>query len=206
MHKPGTNDSRVQHSSPLPEDLRVIQELNLLFLILLQNRAKRGSECFGMAAPVSRRIQHASHAVLHGVSAFPRTIFVLNVDCVRSGPTIPGERDEHTRWARHGLAFAALHTAWIMARQRRFLVRVFFGLSDPEILYLGTLSIAKLQELAENSALLRCAFPDAIGLWTRLLQHAKQEVPATLKLLGLQPQLTPRVDEQRRSYPPPRIA
>ena len=201
MHKSSKNDSSVLHSGPLPEDLRDIRELNLLFLILLQNRALRGAECFGLAAPITRRIQHASHAVLNGMSALPRTVFVLDLECVKSGGTVPEERDDHARRARHALALTAILTAWNMARQRTFLARVFLGLSVRESHYLGTLPMMKLHELAENPALLRCAFPESIGLWTRLLQHAKQGLPPTLQLLGLQPQLIPRAEEQRKSYP-----
>ena len=200
MHRPDKNDSNMLHPGPRPEDLKDIRELNLLFLILLQNRALEGAECFGLAAPIARRIQTASHAVLHGLSAFPRTVFWLNLNCAESETTVPEERDDHTRRARHALALTAILTAWNMSRQRTFLGRVFLGLSVPESRYLATLPMMKLHELAENPALLRCAFPNSVGLWVRLLQHAKQGLPPALQLLGLQPQLTARVDEQGKSY------
>ena len=75
------------------------------------------------------------------------------------------------------------------------------GLSISESRHLQTLPMMKLHELAENPALLRCAFADAVGLWTRLIQHAERGLPATLRLLGLQPQLVTHTGEARKSYP-----
>ena len=189
------------HPSPQRDDLRDIQELNLLFLILLQGRTQRGAECFGLAAPVRRRIRDASQAALVSMSVFPRAVFDLNLDCVNSGPRIPEESDDQLRRARHALALTAVLTAWNIARQRTFHARIFFGLPISESRHLQTLPMMKLHELAENPALLRCAFADAVGLWTRLIQHAERGLPATLRLLGLQPQLVTHTGEARKSYP-----
>ena len=200
MHELGKNNRNMIHQSPQRDDLKDIQELNLLFLILLQGRARRGAECFGLAAPVTRRIRDASQAALVGMSVFPRTVFDLNLDCVASGPVIPEERDDQLRRARHALALTAVLTAWNMARQRTFHARIFLGLSIGDSRHLQTLPMMKLHELAENPALLRCAFADAVGLWTRLIQHAERGLPTTLRLLGLQPQLVTPTGETRKSY------
>ena len=202
MHRPGRNESNLLHPGPLPEDLKDVQELNLLFLFLLQNRARQGAECFGLAAPVTRRIRTASDAVLRGMSAFPRTVFVLDLDCLKSKARVREERDIQSRRARHAFALTAVLTAWNMARQRSFHGRVFLGLSIPECHYLATLPMMKLHKLAENPSMVRCAFPEAVGLWTRLLQHSTRGLPATLQMLGLQPLLTPSAAEPRKSYSP----
>ena len=200
MHIPARNDSSVLHPGPQPDDLRDIRELNLLFLILLQGRARRGVDCFGLAVPVRRRIRDASDAALKGMSTFPRTVFALNLDCINSGPEIPEERDDQLRRARHALALTAVLTAWNMARQRSFHARTFLGLSVNESRYLRSLPMMKLHELAEHPALLRCAFADAVGLWTRLVQHGERGLPTTLRLLGLQPRLFTEAGEARTSY------
>ena len=200
MQIPGKNESSVLHPGPHLDDLRDIRELNLLFLILLQGRARRGADCFGLAAPVRRRIRDASDAALKGMSAFPRTVFALNLNCIGSGPEIPEERDEQLRRARHALALSAVLTAWNMVRQRSFHAKVFLGVSVDDSRYLQTLPMMKLHELAEHPALLRCAFADAVGLWTRLVQHGERGLPTTLRLLGLQPKLLTEAGELRTSY------
>ena len=200
MPKTGINDSDVLHPGPLPEDLRDIHELNMLFLIALQGRARQGAECFGLAASITRRIRDAPHAVLHGMSVFPRAVFMLNLDCADMGKTMREERDDQLRRARHALALTALLTAWNMTRQRSFHARMFLGLSASESRRLSNSPLLELHELAENPGLLRCAFTDTAGLWTRLLQHAKNGLPPTLQLLGLQPQFTSRPGERRKPY------
>lgn len=200
MHFSARNDSRVLHPGPQPDDLRDIRELNLLFLILLQGRARRGADCFGLAVPVRRRIQEASDAALKGMSTFPKAIFALNLDCIRLGSVVPEERDDQLRKARHALALTVVLTAWNMARQRSFHAQTFLGLSVDESCYLRSLPMMKLHEFAEHPALLRCAFADAVGLWTRLVQYGERGLPTTLRLLGLQPRLFTEEGEARTSY------
>ena len=200
MHNSNRNESSVIHPGPRPNDTKDILELNLLFLILLQGRARRGADCFGLAAPVKRRIRDASDAALKGMSAFPRTVFTLNLDCIRSGPDIPEERDHQMRRARHALALTAVLTAWNMARQRCFHAQIFLGLSVEQTRALKSLPMMKLHELAEHPALLRCAFADAVGLWTRLVQHGERGLPTSLRLLGLQPKLLTDAGELRTSF------
>ena len=200
MHKSARNQSNLLHPGPQPGDLRDLRELNLLFLVLLQGRARRNVDCFGLAAPVRRRIRKASDTALHGMSMFPRTVFDLNLDCIKSGPDIPVERDDQLCKARHALALTAVLMAWNMARQQSFHARVFLGLSEQDLRYLQSLPMLKLHELAEHPALLRCAFPEAVGLWTRLVQHGERSLPKSLRLLGMQPRLLGESGEVRVPY------
>ncbi len=200
MHKPTRNETNVLHPGPQPDELRDIRELNLLFLIVLQRRARRGVDCFGLPAAVRRRIRNASDAALKGMTAFPRTVFSLNLDCMESGADVPEERDDQLRRARHALALTAVLTAWNMARQRTFHARVFLGLSKHETCRLQRLPMMKLHEFAEHPALLRCAFTDAVGLWTRLVQHGERGLPITLGLLGLQPKIVTDTGEEPAPY------
>ena len=200
MHKSTRNESNLHHPGPRPDDLRDIRELNLLFLVVLQGRARRGVDCFGLATPVKRRIRAASDAALQGMSTFPRAVFSLNLDCIRSGPVIPQERDDQLRRARHALALTAVLMAWNLSRQSSFHAQVFLGLSGHETRYLQSLPMLKLHELAEHPALLRCAFPDAVGLWTRLVQYGERGLPKSLRLLGMQPTLLGESGEIRAPY------
>ena len=200
MHKPTRNETNLPHPGPQPDDLRDIRELNLLFLVLLQGRSRRDVDCFGLAAPVKRRLRDASDATLQGMSMFPRTVFRLNLDCVKSGPDIPVERDGQLRRARHALALTAALMAWNMARQRCFHARVFLGLSKDDTRNLQACPMMKLHEFAEHPAFLRCAFPDAVGLWTRLVQYGERGLPRKIQLLGLQPKLLGDTGEIRIPY------
>lgn len=200
MHKPTRNEPNLLHPGPQPGDLRDIRELNLLFLVLLQGRVRKGVDCFGLPTPVRRRIRGATDAALQGMSTFPRTVFALNLDCIKSGPDIPEERDDQLRKARHALALTALLMAWNMARQQGFHARVFLGLSEDESRHLQELPMLKLHELAEHPALLRCAFPDAVGMWTRLVQYGERGLPRSLRLLGMQPKLLGESGELRAPY------
>ena len=200
MHISAKNETSALNPGPCPDDLRDVRELNLLFLILLQGRARRGADCFGLAPPVKRRIRSASDAALQGMSTFPRTVFALNLDCIGSGPQIPEERDGQLRRARHALALTAVLTAWNMVRQNSFHARVFLGLSLEESHRLKALPMLKLHELAEHPALLRCAFADAVGLWTRLVQYGERGLPLPLRLIGLQPKLLTETGEVHPSY------
>lgn len=200
MHKSTRNESNLLHPGPQPDDLRDIRELNLLFLVLLQGRARRDADCFGLAAPVRRRLRDASDTALQGMSKFPRTVFRLNLGCVRSGPDIPVERDGQLRRARHALALTAALMAWNMARQRCFHARVFLGLSEDDTRNLQACPMLKLHEIAEHPAFLRSAFPDAVGLWTRLVQYGERGLPRKIQLLGLQPKLLGETGEIRIPY------
>ena len=200
MHKSTRNEANRLHPGPQPGDLRDLREMNLLFLVLLQGRARRGADCFGLPAPVRRRIGDASDAALQGMSTFPRTVFALNLDCVMSGPHIPEERDDQLRRARHALALTAVLLAWNTARQRRFHARVFLGLSEQDLRHLRSLPMMKLHELAEHPALLRCAFPEAVGLWTRLVQYGERGLPRPVRLLGMQPRLLGESGEIHAPY------
>ena len=200
MGKTSRNEADLPHPGPRPGDLRDIRELNLLFLVLLQGRARRGADCFGLPSPVRRRIKDAADDALQGMSMVPRTVFVLNLDCVKSGPDIPEESDGQLRRSRHALALTASLMAWNMARHRSFHARTYLGLSEDDLRRLQALPMLRLHELAEHPALLRCAFPDAVGLWTRLVQYGESGLPRSMRLLGLQPQLLGESGEIRVPY------
>ena len=188
------NGLAMPHPVPQRDELEEIHELNRLFLILLQNLARQGADCLGLSAPIAGRIRDASSAALDGMAAFPRALFVLNLRHLDASIRIIEERVEETgdnlAQARHALTLTALLTAWHMSRQRAFLAHMFLGLSATESRYLRALPLSELHLLAASPGLLRCAFPEAAELWTSLLRHAEDGLPAALRLIGLQPQLS----------------
>ena len=184
----GQNDPSMLHPVPRPDELAEIRELNRLFLVLLQARARRGADCLGLTASVASAIGDASPAVIEGMAAFPRALFVLNLSAARAG-TAGEARDDELGWSRRALALTVLLTAWHMSRQRSFQARMFLGLSVREAGYLRSLPLSELPRLAPEPQLLGCAFPQAKLLWTALLRHAKDGLPPALRLVGLQPRL-----------------
>ena len=200
MNNLANNGSSALHPGPRPSDMTDLKELNMLFLVVLQRRAQHGVGCFGLAAPARRRIRDVSQATLNGMSTFPRAVFGLNLNCLSLGTEISEARDSQLFDARRALALTVALAAWNMARQRCFHARILLGLSVRESRHLSTLPMMKLHELAEHPALLRCAFADAVGLWTRLIQYGEHGLPPTLRLLGLQPQLTAEPGHAHKSY------
>lgn len=175
------------HPVPDPDDLHEIQELNHLFLILLQAHATSGAACFGLPRPLVRRVRGSSSAVLQGMSAFPRALFALNLDCADQAGTQPNAATDDLGSMRHAFGLTALLSAWNMARRRCFQARMFLGLSAHEAHLLCTLPISEIQRLAPSPRLLECAFPHAERLWAALLHHAEDGLPPALHLIGLQP-------------------
>lgn len=175
------------HPVPHADELQEIQELNRLFLILLQERARQEAECLGLAAPLARQIRDAPSAVIDGLSAFPRALFVLNLDCAAAAGPVVEETVDPLSQTRQALTLTVLLTAWHMSRQRSFQARMFLGLSVREARSLRALPLSELHRVAPRPGLLAAAFPEARNLWATLLRHAKHGLPPALHLVGLQP-------------------
>ncbi len=183
------NDPAMLHPVPHPEELKEIRELNRLFLVLLQGRARHGAECLGLATSVARQIRDASPAIIEGMSAFPRALFVLNLGRAEEARGGAESSDDELGRSRHALTLTVLLTAWNMSRQRSFQARMFLGLSVREAGFLSTLPLSELHRVAPAPGLLACAFPQAKQLWATLLRHAERGLPPALRLVGLQPRL-----------------
>jgi len=189
MATTGQNGPQMFHPVPHTDELQEIKELNRLFLILLRERARQGVECLGLAAPLARQIRDAPPAVIEGLSAFPRALFVLNLDCAETAGPVAEEATATLSQMRYALTLTLLLTAWHMSRQRSFQARMFLGLSVRQARSLRTLPLSELHLVAPRPGLLGCAFPEARNLWATLLRHAKHGLPPALHLVGLQPWL-----------------
>jgi len=183
------NAREMFHPVPHTDELEEIRELNRLFLILLQERARQGAECLGLSTPLASQIRDAPPELINGLSAFPRALFVLNLECVVAAGTLVDESTDALSQTRHALSLTVLLTAWNMSRQRSFQARMFLGLSVREAGFLRTLPLSALHRVAPRPGLLGCAFPEAGKLWSMLLSHAGNGLPPALHLVGLQPRL-----------------
>ena len=191
----GQNGREMIHPAPHRDELAEIRELNHLFLILLQRRARQGAECLGLPGPISRQIRDASPAVIHGLSMFPRALFILNLDCVEAAGSFVEVSTDNLSHTRHALALTILLTAWNMTRHRGFQARMFLGLSVRDAVFLRKLPLSDLHRLTPMPELLGCAFRDTRKLWTSLLHHAPSGLPPALHLVGLQPRTPEPVAE-----------
>ena len=183
----GQNGREMRYPAPHRNELAEIRELNHLFLILLQRRARQGAGCLGLPAPISRQIRDATPAAIRGLSAFPRALFTLNLDCIEAAGSVVEVSTDNLSHTHQALALTILLTAWNMTRHRGFQARMFLGMSVPEAVFLRELPLSELHRLAPMPGLLGCAFREAGKLWASLLHHAANGLPPALLLLGLQP-------------------
>lgn len=193
------NGREMLHPVPHPDELQDISELNELFLILLQGRARQGVDCLGLAAPIARRIRDARPAVIRGLSEFPRALCALNLDALEREVGVVEEPAESLSQARKALTLTVLLTAWNMSRRRRFQARMFLSLSAHDAVLLRTLSLSELHRVAQVPGLLGCAFPDAEKLWASLLDHAEGGLPPALRLVALQPRSIEVADREEHA-------
>ena len=153
------------YGAPDSAELEEIQELNLLFLLYLRSCAREGGDCLGLPASIVKRLREHSSATLEAMAAFPRSLFILDLDNI----TAAREQRQHPRGAldhsRQALSLTVLHSAWNMSRQRDFQARMFLRLSVAATRRLRTIPLSELPLMAAAPGLLHCAFPRAQSLW-----------------------------------------
>lgn len=175
------------YEPPDSDELEEIQELNLLFLIYLRSCAREGGDCLGLPAGSARTLRELSSDALEVIAAFPRSLFILNLDNL----TAAREQLVLSRTAldqsRQALTLTVLHSAWNMSRQRDFQARMFLRLSALATRRLRTIALSELPLLAATPSLLGCAFPGAGSLWATLISGTDTEMPRALKLIALHP-------------------
>ena len=180
------------YEPPDSDQLEEIQELNLLFLIYLRSSAREGGDCLGLPAGSATTLRELSSAALEVIAAFPRSLFILDLDNL----TAAREQLILSRTAldqsRQALALTVLHSAWNMSRQRDFQARIFLRLSAVATRRLRTIALSELPLLAATPSLLGCAFPGARSLWATLISGTDTEMPRALKLIALHPDVAIR--------------
>ena len=167
------------------DHLQQVQELNRVFLGLLQSRAREQRSCLGLPAQVLPPLRIASPELLDACARFPRALFQFALDSRSRAPaSIPeGIYDE----AEHDLCLSILLAMRHASRQSVYQARLLLGLELAEIEGLSALPLPNLQRLACAPGLLRCAFGECRWFWPALLTATRPEVRRQLMLMALQP-------------------
>lgn len=171
------------------DHLQHVQELNRVFLGLLQSRVREQRSCLGLPAVVLPPLRIASPELLDACARFPRALFRLALDS-RSRvflSTPGGSYDE----AEHDLCLSILLAMRHTSRHSGYQARLLLGLEAVEIEGLSALPLPNLQRLACAPGLLQCAFGECRWFWPALLTATRPEVRRQLVLMALQPRAQP---------------
>jgi hypothetical protein len=165
------------------DQLQQVQELNRVFLELLQERVRGQRGSLGLPPGVGQAIAIASGPLLDGVAGFPRALFYVDVGS-QSRPTCPdADFDEAEHHVCLSVLFAARHTS----RQSTYQARLLFGLEAAEVERLRSALLPDLQQLACTPGVLKCAFRERHWFWHGLFTATRPELRRQLTLMALQP-------------------
>ena len=171
---------------PGADQLEHVQELNRLFLTVLQSCVQNKLDCLGLPSGARSALRSASGALLDSVADFPRALFQICLDDheAADGHTAPTTRIETIR---QSMNLTILLCAWTFSRQSVYQARFLLGLESRGIQRLRALQLTDLQRLALTPQLVICAFAHREWLWTELLTETRPETRRQLALIALQP-------------------
>jgi hypothetical protein len=170
------------------DHLQQVQELNRVFLGLLQSRVREQRSCLGLPAVVLPPLRIASPELLDACARFPRALFRLALDSrLRVPLSSGGSYDE----AEHALCLSILLAMRHTSRHSSYQARLLLGLDVADIEALSVLPLPNLQRLACAPGLLQCAFVECRWFWPALLTATRPEVRRQLTLMALQPRAQP---------------
>ena len=175
------------------DHLQQVQELNRVFLGLLQARVRDQRPCFGLPLAVHPLLRVAGPERLDGIARFPGALFRLDLDR-RSRAGLP---DEAERELCLSILLAMRHTS----RLSGFQARLLLGLTPPEVETLSTLPLPNLQRLACAPGLLQCVLAERAWFWPVLLTATRPEVRRQLTLMALQPNAVPTWPRRKPPQP-----
>jgi len=168
------------------DHLQQVQELNRVFLGLLQTRVREQRSSLGLPLAVRPPLRTASPDLLDALARFPGALFRL---ASGSRPRAPHDPDAAYDVAEHDLCLSILLAARHTSRLSVYQARLLFGLEQAEIARLGALPLPDLQRLACTAGLLQCAFHERPWFWHKLLTATRPEVRRQLTLMALQPRI-----------------
>ena len=170
------------------DQVELVYELNQLFLSFLSNRVQRGLDCLGLSGAARDALRTAPQAVLEELGRFPRSLFRVQFD-LRSNHRVMVNEDDSAVYFRQALQLGLIYNVWHVCRSNTYHARLYFGLSNAEVLKLRTTPLKELHHLATCAELVVCAFAHADWLWHELLTETRPEHRRQLALIGLQPTL-----------------
>lgn len=171
------------------DHLQQVQELNRVFLGLLQSRVRQQRSCLGLPSALLPPMRIAPPELLDAWARFPRALFRLALDFRSRLPASAtgGSYDE----AEHDLCLSILLAMRHTSRHSQYQARLLLGLEALEIEGLRALPLPNLQQLACAPGLLQCAFAESRWFWPALLTSTRPEVRRQLMLMALQPHSQP---------------
>ncbi|HEY9182494.1 MAG TPA: hypothetical protein VIQ99_04795 [Gammaproteobacteria bacterium] len=171
------------------DHLQQVQELNRVFLGLLQSRVREQSSCLGLPAEALPPLRVASPELLDAWARFPRALFRLALD--PRSRVLPSASSGSYDEAEHDLCLSILLAMRHTSRYSGYQARLLLGLEAAEIEALTALPLPNLQRLACAPGLLQCAFAECRWFWPALLTATRPEVRRQLLLMALQPRAQP---------------
>ncbi len=174
------------HTDTEQADLEQVQELNRLFLMFLQARARNAQFCFGLPESIVDLLRCANSMTLDRAAQLPRALFRLELNEPATGDRLP-LAESRDALALESLQLTILLTVWNVGRRSPYRARALFGLPTRLLNRLRGLSLSELPNIAVTAELVACSFDDADWLWQRLLTTIDPLEHERLKLVALQP-------------------
>ena len=181
------------------DHLQQVQELNRVFLGLLQGRVREQGACLGLPLAVRPSLRIAGPDLLDALARFPRALFRFHT-AARSRVDL-ADLDASYDEAEHDLYLSILLAARHTSRHSGYQARLLLGLEEPEVRLLCALSLQDLQRLACRPGSLQCALRDRQWFWHELLTATRPEVRRQLTLMALQPRVSLEWPQRRPPQP-----
>lgn len=165
--------------APGVNDIAEVQQLNGLFLRLIQEAAADGQAALGFPPALRGAAAGLDRGDLQRIAAAPRSLFALSLAPmteVSSAPANPWEA------ARRAFALAALYGAWTAARHSSAVARALYGLQAGPVRQLRLLRVADLVSQSARVGAVACAFHKVPGMWQALLASPSEPLSRTLVL------------------------
>jgi len=165
------------------DQLQQVQELNRVFLGLLQERVRGQRGSLGLPPGVGQAVAIATSPLLDGVAGFPRALFYIDVGTQLR----PARTDADFDDAEHDVCLSVLFAARHTSRQSTYQARLLFGLEAADVERLSSALLPDLQQLACTPGVLKCAFRERHWFWHLLFTTTRPELRRQLTLMALQP-------------------
>lgn len=165
--------------APGADEIAEVQQLNGLFLRLIQDAATGGQAALGLPPVLRKTVAGLDRGDLQHIAAAPRSLFALSFTPVTEVYVVPS-----TPWeaARRAFALAALYGAWTAARYSSAVARTLYGLQAEPVRNLRLLRVADLVRQSVAIGVVGCAFDRVPGIWQMLLASPSEPLSRTLVL------------------------
>ena len=172
-------ESRVDFRAPGTDEIAEVQQLNGLFLRLIQEASVQGQAGLGLPPALRGDFAELDRSDLQRIAAAPRSLFALSLAPATEVAPVPGNPWEA---ARRAFALAALYGAWTAVRHSSAVARALYGLQPSSVRQLRVLRVADLVNHSVSVGAVACAFGGVPGMWQALLASPSEPLSRTLVL------------------------